>query len=760
MAAFLSSLSIGLAIGAAALVVSSCALLAPLPKQKDVAERLAAFPTRGLPLEGRVMIHWSERQIPFIEADNDGDAAFALGLVHAHLRLGQMATMRMIARGRVSEMIGPLGVDIDHGLRTLSYARAAAEIEQGMDEATRRWVQRFVDGINHYQETTSELPHDFGVLGLEPEPWTLEDVFVMGRLAGTDVNWLVWADLLPLRARAGWDALWARLMTDGTVSLSSFEGDENTVAAQRWLGGLSKSGSNSLAVAGHRTDTGGALMANDPHLGILVPNVWLIAGVHSPSYHAVGLMAPGLPIFAIGRNPYIAWGGTNMRAASSDLYDVSDLPASEIDERSESIGVRWWFDSDVTVRETRWGPIVTDAPLLADMDLPPLALKWTGHSASDEIGAMLAVSRARSFAEFRAAFDSFAVPGQNMLYADRDGNIGQVMAAWLPSREGPPADIALDTAGHDASWGAMRTAADLPYSYNPDSGYLASANNRPSATPMPVGFFFSREDRVERMSALIEAEGAVGVETLKALQRDVYMASSATLRDLFVARLDALGMTAAADADGKKAIDRLRNWDGEYRHDSVGAVTFEQFRHAFTASFYVLLYGEDDGEAFASVGRRTALLYEDIAAADEETLRAALTAGLDAAVDGLESFAGWGEMHRLSLAHPLANVPLIGGRYEFAEAGVGGSSDTLMKTAHETTADRHTVNYGSNARHISDMTDPDENYFVLLGGQDGWFNSTTILDQWELWRRGDYVRVPLTLAGVRASFPHTLTLEN
>ena len=760
MAAFLSSLSIGLAIGAAALVVSSCALLAPLPKQKDVAERLAAFPTRGLPLEGRVTIHWSERQIPFIEAESDGDAAFALGLVLAHLRLGQMAAMRMIARGRVAEMIGPLGVDIDHGLRTLDYGRAAAEIGRGLDEATRLWVQRFVDGVNHYQETTSDLPHDFGVLGLEPEPWTLEDVFVMGRLAGTDVNWLVWADLLPLRARAGWDALWARLVEDGTVSVSDSDSDEDAARAKRWLGGLSKSGSNSLAVAGHRTDTGGALMANDPHLGILVPNVWLIAGVHSPSYHAVGLMAPGLPIFAIGRNPYIAWGGTNMRAASSDLYDVSDLPASEIDERSESIGVRWWFDSDVTVRETRWGPIVTDAPLLADMDLPPLALKWTGHSASDEIGAMLAVSRARTFAEFRAAFESFAVPGQNMLYADSEGNIGQVMAAWLPSRSGPPADIALDTALHDASWGAMRTAADLPYSYNPDSGYLVSANNRPSATTMPVGFFFSRDDRVDRMSALIEAETAVGVETLKTLQQDVYMASSATLRDLFVARLDALGMTAATDADGKKAIGRLRNWDGEYRSDSIGAVTFEQFRHGFTASFYVLLYGEDDGEAFASVGRRTALLHEDIAAADEETLRAALAAGLQAASDGLGSFADWGEMHRLSLAHPLANVPLIGGRYEFAEAGVGGSSDTLMKTAHQTAADRHTVNYGSNARHISDMTDPDENYFVLLGGQDGWFNSSTILDQWELWRRGDYVRVPLTLAGVRASFPHTLTLEN
>ena len=417
-----------------------------------------------------------------------------------------------------------------------------------MDAAALLWVRRFVDGVNHYQDTATALPHEFGVLGLEPEPWTVADMLAMGRLAGTDFNWLVWQDLLPLRARPGWNELWPRLMEKATASIPSPDGDGDAAVAQRWLGGLSRSGSNSLAVAGHRTDTGGALIANDPHLGILVPNVWLIAGVHAPSYHAVGLMAPGLPIFAIGRNPHIAWGGTNLRAASSDLYDVSDVPASEIDERSESIGVRWWFDSDVTVRETRWGPIVTDAPLLADLELPPLALKWTGHGASDEIGAMLAVSRARSFAEFRAAFDGFALPGQTMLYADADGNIGRLMAVWLPGRSGLPADIALDTAAHDAAWGAMLTGADLPYSFNPESGYLVSANNRPAEAEVPVGFFFSRDDRVDRMSAVIEAEAPVGIATLKALQQDVYMASSVTLRDLFVARLDALGMSAAADA--------------------------------------------------------------------------------------------------------------------------------------------------------------------------------------------------------------------
>ena len=755
-----SSIAAGLAVGAAALALSACALLAPLPKPKGVPARLEAFPTRGLPLEGRVTIRWSERQIPFIEADSDSDAAFALGLVHAHLRLGQMATARMLARGRVSEMIGPMGIDIDRGLRTLSYGRAAAEIEQSMDEAALLWVRRFVDGINHYQDTAAELPHDFGILGLEPETWTVGDVLAIGRLGGTDVNWLVWADLLPLRARADWPEIWARLVKEGGTSFASFGGPRQTAAVPSWLAGVPRSGSNSVAVSGQRSTTGGALIANDPHLGIFVPGVWLIAGVHSPSYRAVGLMAPGLPIFAIGRNPHIAWGGTNMRAASSDLYDVEDLPESEIAERRERVGVRWWFDTEVTVRETRLGPIVTDAPLLAKYDLPPLALKWTGHSASDEIGAMLAASRAKSFPEFRAAFDSFAVPGQNMLYADRDGNIGQVMAVRLPSRRAAPADIFLDGSAADASWGAMRTGADLPYSLNPETGFLVSANNRPSETDIPVGFFFSPDDRVRRMTALIGDEAAVGIDTLKALQQDVYMPSSVRLRDLFLSRLDGLGLSPAADAEGAKAIDRLRGWDGEYRRASLGAVAFEQFRHGFVRRFYVLRYGEDDGEAFAKMRRGTALLAEDIAVADEETVRAALIAGLRAAADGLETFSGWGDMHRLRLAHPLSAVPLIGGRYRFAEAGVGGSSETVMKTAHRATAERHTVTYGSNARHISDLSDPDENYFVLLGGQDGWFNSSTVLDQWELWRRGEYVRMPLTPSEVRANFPHVLSLEN
>ena len=756
----LRRLSAWIGPGVAGGLLAGCALLAPFPRPAGLAERLAVFPVHGLPLRAGVTIHWDDRQIPFIEASDDGDAAFALGLVHAHLRLGQMAMARMIARGRLSEMVGPLAMDIDRGLRILSYARAADASAAAMDEATRHWVGRFVAGINHYQEAMAEPPHEFRVLGLARERWTVADVLAIGRLAGTDVNWLVWADLLRLRGRADWPELWARLLARSAASPPSFEGGggDSAAALRGLLGASGRFGSNSMALAPPRTATGGAIMANDPHLGIMVPGVWLIAGVRSPSYHAVGLMGPGIPAFLIGRNPRIAWGGTNMRAASSDLYDVSGLAESDIAVRREPVAVRWWFDGEATVRETPYGPILSDASLLAGLGLPPVALRWTGHDASDEIGAMLAVARAGDFGAFRRAFDSFAVPGQNFLYADVEGNIGQIMAVRLPARGGPPPGIVLDPAAHEAGWRDMRGPGDLPFAFNPDKGFLVSANNRPAAAGMPVGFFFSPDDRVKRLASVIEAGSPISLDAVKALQRDVHMGSSVALRDLFVARLDEAGLTAAASAAGAEAIRRMRAWDGHYRPESVGAVGFEQFRHGFAARFYALVHGEEDGAVLAGIGRVGGLLHEDIGAASAATVRAALESGLEAAASGLDSFENWADMHRLRLAHPLAAAPLVGGRYRFAEHGVGGGSETLMKTAHDRTAERHFVRYGSNARHVSDMTDPDANYFVLLGGQDGWLNSSTLLDQWPLWRDGNYVQVPLTLETVRAAFPHKLTL--
>jgi penicillin amidase len=117
----------------------------------------------------------------------------------------------------------------------------------------------------------------------------------------------------------------------------------------------------------------------------------------------------------------------------------------------------------------------------------------------------------------------------------------------------------------------------------------------------------------------------------------------------------------------------------------------------------------------------------------------------------------WGELHRLRLEHSLGSLP-GGKRYRFFDLPVGGTSDTVMKTSNVLAKGRHAVRFGSNARQICDMADPDENHFTLLGGQDGWFGSTTFLDQVALWREGRYIRQPLSAPAVRAAFPHVVQL--
>lgn len=763
--------------GLAALAVGGCAVTAPLPEPVDLERRLASFPSQGLALERPVTIRWNQHLVPYIEAETDGDAAYALGLTHAHLRLGQMAIYKRVAQGRLAEMAGPvpIAIDIDKALRTLGFGRAAPEILAAMPADTRAWVERYVEGINDYQRLMDEPPHEFEVLGLEREPWTAEDVVSIGRVSGTDITWLVYFSLLPLRDTDNWSEIWDTALALGGAGTTSLEtaaatgsgdpptdGEARVAALLQALEGMGRTGSNSVAVAAERSATGGALIANDPHLGLSLPNIWVLAGLRSPSYHVVGMTAPGLPIFTVGRNPDIAWGGTNMRAASSDLVDISDRPESTLTTETDPIGVRFWLDTEVEYRLSEFGPVISDAPLVPDMGGRTVALKWMGHLVSDELTALLRASRAHDWEGFRRAFATFALPAQNMLYADREGGIGILLAARVPRRpNGPPEDIFRQPTAVEESWDELLTALELPYQVNPEQGYLASANNRPAVLDPRLGYFYSPPERVDRLHALLAAEPRVGVEDLMALQRDVYSGGSVALRDSLVARVDA----AAAGTDielspgAAEALATIRGWDGHYRADSRGGLAFQ----AMFAGLAPALY-EAAGRAdlFAWLDRSSYLtehmagLLEDI---DDAVLLPAVAAALDEAGTVLAEHGTWGAIHRVRLQHPLANLPVIGGRYRFGDFAAGGSVQTVMKTAHPLTTEVHRAFYGSQSRHVSDLSDPDANWFVLLGGQDGRINSPAFTDQVDLWRQGRYIRMPLTEAAVAEAFSHRMVLD-
>jgi len=317
-------------------LLGGCAALHP--KAQTMAERLLALPRSGLPLDKPVTVRWDKYEVPFVEAETDHDLAFALGMIHAHLRLGQIRVLKQVAQGRLSEMAGPGAHDVDHALRIVDVGRAAPEIARRLSRDAHAMLDAFVAGLNYYQAHMAVLPPEFALLGLDPEPFTAEDLIAIGRLGGIDVNWQVYLDMLRLRDRPDWQRIWARALVSGAGPMPSFRGrDTNLSLLNDIVLGTARWGSNAIVIAPEKSATGHALVAGDPHLGLSIPNIWLLAGMRSPSFTGVGFMMPGLPVLAEGRTSDMAWAGTNMRAANSDLYDISSVRDPRIQTRDTLI---------------------------------------------------------------------------------------------------------------------------------------------------------------------------------------------------------------------------------------------------------------------------------------------------------------------------------------------------------------------------------------------------------------------------------------
>ena len=753
---------------AAVASLAACALAQPLPRPSTIDDRLAALPETGLPLAQPVTVRWNEHQIPFIEAETDDDAAFALGLVHAHLRLGQMAVVRRIVQGRISESAGPFTTDLDTAIRAFDFYRPADAIYAAMPAESRRWIDRYTAGVNHYASAmpADAVPHEFRVLDIEWEPWRPQDSLALGRVAGVDFNWTFLLELLQIEDPALRQLVMNRVLDavgEGTTSYADATvpadfGGQDRLARFAALSGLAaRSGSNSIVVAPERSATGGALIANDPHLAFIFPNAWIIAGLRSPSFAMVGMMVPGTPVFGFGRNEALAWGGTYLRATTSQLVDVGGLPDDAFEAREHDIGVRFWFDTSATTRLSPYGPVMSELEALPDT-AASFAVRWTGHTVTDEVTSLLAAMRARSVAEFRDAVADFAFPPQTFLAADDQGGIASVIAVRVPARPaGDPLRLIVPPAVSDAHWQAFHGGTDLPFVVDPPDGFIASANNPPSADgARPYGGVFPPDERFRRIAALLDAAGDIDLEALAAIQMDVVSPLSLEVVDAVRAELALWQPRGDAEAE---AIRLLLAWDGGYPADSRAAAVFEAFLTVLTPAVYDVLGRSEEFEIYQNLDFGRTMLIDDLAGLTPPQWRAVLGPALDRAARMAADGTVWGDLHRLRVAHVLADAPLIGGRYEIATIPVPGSRETPLKTMHPLTDAPHETYFGSQSRHLSDMADPDRNYFVLLGGQDGWINSANFADQVDLWRTGQFVQVPLSRAAVAEAFGRVSVLQ-
>ncbi|WIM12665.1 MAG: hypothetical protein OJF58_003628 [Enhydrobacter sp.] len=697
----------------------------PKPGSIGLAERLAALPVQDAPIGRPAIVRWNRHAVPFIEADDDGDLPVLIGIVQAHLRLGQMEMFRRVAAGRMSEMVGAAAIEFDRTVRIIGFARAVPEIQRNLPAATRTWVEAYVSGVNHVL-VKAPLPPEFGLFALEREPWTVADVLTLGRLYAFDNSWLVWLRLIGAYGGPGWRELWDRISAHTAVPREAVLGVNN------------RSGSNAVAIAGRHG--GKPWIVADPHLGLTLPNNWIAMGYRAPGHRAVGLMIPGTPFMATGRNDWIGWAGTSLHAHVSELCDVSDLPVEQIEARPEKLRVRWGRPRTVAVRACATGPILSDSRFFRTASGRTLALRWAGHAESDEVTAMLRLERARDWKGFRAALQGFAVPGLNMIYGDSEGHVGHALAAWIP-RHRHSNDLIAPGGG---PWKEFVRGDELPNWFDPANGFVVSANDRPRSGQV-IGRFFSPRGRADRLSELVGRMARPDLASCAELQRDVRSESAQRLAQLLCR---ALRVSGRLPSEHERCIALLAAWDGSYEEASRAAALFERLLFHVARRFYrdrvLAAYG-------ASWAMRDLILH-DLEAVPPEKLTLLVRQALRRSVR-CRGNATWGELHRLRLDHALGGIPVVGRRYRFLDLPAGGGSDTVMKTSNPLAGGRHAVRFGSNARFIAGLSDIDEARVVLLGGQDGWFGSANFLDQVELWRRGAYLRLPLSGKAVEIEFP-------
>ncbi|MFG2307704.1 penicillin acylase family protein [Streptomyces sp. NPDC048566] len=364
-------------------------------------------------------------------------------------------------------------------------------------------------------------------------------------------------------------------------------------------------GSNSWVVAGSHTITGKPLLANDPHLSPSLPSVWYQMGLHCTTvsaacrYDVSGYTFAGMPGVVIGHNRDIAWGMTNSGVDVTDLYlekitgdgyeyDGKVLPFTT---RKETIKVAGGASKTIVVRSTEDGmPLLSDRDdelvkvgkkAGVDSEAPDrgdgyaIALRWTALDPGTSMDAVFEMDRAGDWTEFRKAATSFDVPSQNLIYADTEGNIGYQLPGKIPTRAKGD-DGSLPSPGWDSAyrWTGYIKQSALPYEYNPERGYIVTANQAvvdKDSYPYTLTTDWGYGTRSQRINDLIASKinggGKISTDDMRQMQLD----NSSEIAKLIVPKLLKIDV---ADKDVRDAQKLLEGWDYTQDSDSAAAAYF------------------------------------------------------------------------------------------------------------------------------------------------------------------------------------------
>jgi penicillin amidase len=748
-------------------------------------------------LSAPVTLTSDQHGIPVITADNRPDAVRALGYVSARDRLFQMDLMRRKNAGRLAELFGQVAVKSDVKARTYGFYRVAKAVVTKLPPEHKRYLEAYAEGVNGFIGTANALPFEFTVLGYQPEPWKPEDsiLVVLGMFdmltAGAEQE----ERMLSVMEKSLPKDIVAFLTPDTDRFTDSLLGSAEslrpaqhipvaaleTVLAQHSPDAekLAEAvqlrdfvlGSNAWVVNGTKTQDGRAILANDMHLGISVPNIWYRCEMNYGTVHSAGVILPGTPLLIAGSNNHIAWGSTNLSGDFLDLVSLELNPENpdeykvagnwqRFEHATEIIPIRDAKTRQVEVRRTVWGPVATE-PLLGN----PVAIHWTALDDAAITMELIDLEQTETLEQAIHIVNHTGGPQLNFLVADKSGQIAWTLMGRIPKRFGSDGSVSRSWANGTVGWNGYVDAQSLPRVINPVDGLLASANDRRLGKQYPhvIGRQFANGYRAYRITQRLKQMKDINERSMFELQLDTENEFHAFYQQL------ALSVLSPGIIEQQPELGELREyllaWNGRADTDSKGFALLVEFRKHLTEAVF---------SPFLTASRQLDKNFSYSWTYIDTPLQSMLTEKLprllpdpihyknwDAFIlDQLKQSAQqlqakypnmklsdltWGKMNKAQFTHPFSKaVPVLGLLLDMPEDELAGCGSCVRVIGPK---------FGASERLVVSPAHLDEGILHMPGGQASHPLSSYYRDQQSYWVQG----LPIGLLAGKSA--HSLTLK-
>ena len=745
------------------------------PVQKDFSDDFN-FPE----LQSKVEVYLDDRLVPHVFAQNDHDAYFVQGYLHARFRLWQMEFQTHVAAGRLGEILGRGANDAilnnDRLMRRLGMASSAEKAVKDLENnpTLKPVADAYTAGVNAYISTLvkSALPIEYKLLNYQPERWSNLKTCLLLKYMSYDLtgheNDFERTNAKAVFSRADYELMYPErpdslkpIIPPGTF----FDFPSVTPIAPvtadslyfQWIDSVSvvdqkpdrDNGSNNWAVDGTKSKSGRPIVCNDMHLGLSLPSIWYEMHINTPRSNVYGVTLPGAPTIVVGFNDYCSWGVTNAARDVKDYYEIQFKDDSKREylfngewttagQRIEEIRLKGGEIVRDTVAYTIFGPVQYDKSFSGSNQATNgkyYAVRWTAHDPANDFLCYYLLNGAKNYDDYEAAVRNSSNPGQNFAFATKSGDIAIWQQGHFPAKWEKQGDFVMPGIDSSYMWQAIIPREENPHVKNPTRGFISSANQIPvdSTYPYYIGGSYDMYRGLAINRQLAQMSG-ITPEDMQRLQTDNYNVFAETARPILLNNID----LSQLNNDEKKYLEIVRQWNLRNDPNEKGPTVFINWFDSLETQVWADDLSKINGvhDVPDEVTLTEALLrdsafkfIDNVNTARIETLQEIVTAAFKKAtrlfleVDK-ENHLPWGNFKNTGIRHLLRLTPL-----SRLSVDVGGGVHIINATKQY---------HGPSWRMVVHLLDETEAYGVFPGGQSGNPGSKYYDNFIDAWAQGKY----------------------